>query len=1082
MELVSYSNKAFEAENENGHPPDRPEDPEPIGGRTSPSWIETVQKSVGTWYQKHRRALILATKFTLLALYMAYLAYALYYRFGDEGSLRLLVCTILGVVILILKLMWGPMQRRCSSCCPSVSSSREQKTRTILRWTLGVSMAIFIVVWTGVDVGRKDTRNLVSLSGIAFFVIVLYITSVNPAKVNWHPVFWGMAIQYVFALLIIRTQWGYDAFEWLGDRFTELLEYSDEGAIFVFGEKYTDHVFAMKVLPVIVYFSSLISILYYLGAMQAIIRVIGRFLAFCMDTSATESINAAGNIFIGQTEAPLMIRPFMPKMTNSEIHAVMTGGFATVAGSVLGAYIAYGVKANYLLGASVMSAPAALAMSKLTYPETETTDVNEEDVYKLIQTQQSKNLIEAASMGASTAISLVANVAVNVMAFLAILAFLNATLVWFGDRVGVDGLTFEFLCSYVFYPMAFLMGVDEQDCRRVAQLIGYKTFMNEFVAYVEMGKLLDNLQVYHNYTTAVGANASYFQDGLDIILPAWNDTRLVGGFMTARSEAIATYALCGFSNLGSMGIQLGAFSAMIPSRKADLSRMVLRAMIAGNVACFMTACIAVIGVLIVFVKVVHPTVATRLHDCGPDCAPSTVKRTRKITRWTLYVGMAVFIILWTILDVGIAFFVISLYITSVHRTKVNWHPVFWGMAMQYVFALLIIRTQWGFQAFDWLGDRVTTFLGYTDAGSRFVFGEKFTDHVFAFQVLPVIVFFGAFMSVLYHVGVMQAVIGVGGRCLAFCMGTSPTESINTVGNIFVSQTEAPLMIKPFIERMTRSELHAVSTGGFATVAGSIMGAYISYGVKASYLLGASVMSAPGALAMSKLTYPETEVNDINAKEVYQLKFGSSNNMFEAIAVGASTAVKLIANIAANLIAIIALLEFLNATLQWFGDRAGVDGLTFQFLCSYVFYPMAFLMGVDASDCRRVARLIGIKTFTNEFVAYIEMGKLIDNGHVYSNYTTTVGNNARVLQDGLDVILPEWNNTRLEGGCLHARSEMIATYALCGFSNLSCIGIQLGSFGAMAPSRRTDFSRLVLRALIAGSVTCFMNACMAGKRE
>nr|KAG5698782.1 hypothetical protein BaRGS_032201 [Batillaria attramentaria] len=677
-QTIAYSNKAFEAENENGHPPDRPEDPEPIGGRTSPSWIETVQKSVGTWY-------------------------ALYYRFGDEGSLRLLV--------------------------------------------------------------------------------------------NWHPVFWGMAIQYVFALLIIRTQWGYDAFEWLGDRFTELLEYSDEGAIFVFGEKYTDHVFAMKVLPVIVYFSSLISILYYLGAMQAIIRVIGRFLAFCMDTSATESINAAGNIFIGQ------------------------------------------VKANYLLGASVMSAPAALAMSKLTYPETETTDVNEEDVYKLIQTQQSKNLIEAASMGASTAISLVANVAVNVMAFLAILAFLNATLVWFGDRVGVDGLTFEFLCSYVFYPMAFLMGVDEQDCRRVAQLIGYKTFMNEFVAYVEMGKLLDNLQVYHNYTTAVGANASYFQDGLDIILPAWNDTRLVGGFMTARSEAIATYALCGFSNLGSMGIQLGAFSAMIPSRKADLSRMVLRAMIAGNVACFMTACIA-----------------------------------------------------------GIAFFVISLYITSVHRTK----------------------------------------------------------------VLPVIVFFGAFMSVLYHVGVMQAVIGVGGRCLAFCMGTSPTESINTVGNIFVSQTEAPLMIKPFIERMTRSELHAVSTGGFATVAGSIMGAYISYGVKASYLLGASVMSAPGALAMSKLTYPETEVNDINAKEVYQLKFGCA------------------------------------------------------FLCSYVFYPMAFLMGVDASDCRRVARLIGIKTFTNEFVAYIEMGKLIDNGHVYSNYTTTV-----------------------------------------------------------------DFSRLVLRALIAGSVTCFMNACMAG---
>ncbi|XP_076439690.1 solute carrier family 28 member 3-like isoform X2 [Babylonia areolata] len=552
--------------------------------------VGSIQNFLKTQVQKHNRQVGVAVRCILLVLYFAYFGYCMYYRFGDEGSMRLLVCTVFGCLLILVHLLPATFKARlvsgCTSCC-----RRSPRFSVIFRWTLYVLVLGFIVLYTGLDMGRKNPRNLMSLCGIAVFILCLYLTSASPANVNWHPVFWGLSIQYIFALLIIRTSWGYEAFDWLGDRVTELLAYSDKGARFVFGDKYTDHIFAMKALPVIVYFSSLISVLYYLGVMQAMIGVVGRFLAFCLNTSPTESLSAAGNIFVGQTEAPLMIRPFMEKMTKSELHAIMTGGFATVSGSVLGSYITFGVKASYLLGASVMAAPCSLALSKLTFPETERNTIDAKEVFNIAK-GSANNVIEAASSGASTAIKLVANVAVNVMAFLAILEFLNATLTWFGDRAGIDGLSFEFLCSYLFYPVTFLMGVDSEDCRRVAQLIGYKVFSNEFVAYTELGHLLDNRDTLHNYTTTFGANTTILYDDLDIILPRWNSTRLHGGVLMARSEVIATYSLCGFANLGSMGIQLGGLGAMAPSRRSDLSRLVLRAMITGCIVCFTTACIA----------------------------------------------------------------------------------------------------------------------------------------------------------------------------------------------------------------------------------------------------------------------------------------------------------------------------------------------------------------------------------------------------------------------------------------------------------------------------------------------------------
>ncbi|KAL8573270.1 hypothetical protein ACOMHN_006681 [Nucella lapillus] len=348
-----------------------------------------------------------------------------------------------------------------------------------------------------------------------------------------------------------------------------------------------------QIMPMVVFFSAVMSVLYYLGVMQRIISVLGRFLGFCLGTTAAESLCAAFNIFLAMTDTPMMVRPYLPKMTKSELHAIMTGGFATIAGSVLGAYIGFGVPANHLLSASVMSAPAALAISKLTYPETEPEAVQDQD-YDIVDRGSEGNLIEAASAGASYSILLVGSILVNIIAFLSILKFVNATLTWFGDRAGVQDLTFELICSYLLYPVALFMGTElGPDCRRLGELVGIKTFTNEFIAYKSLEKLLNNRQLWNNYTTLYDvsdpANVAYHD--LDITLTRWNVT-LEKGFLSRRSEVIATYALCGFSNFGSMGILLGSMSAMAPERRADVASIIFRAMIAGNVACFFTACIA----------------------------------------------------------------------------------------------------------------------------------------------------------------------------------------------------------------------------------------------------------------------------------------------------------------------------------------------------------------------------------------------------------------------------------------------------------------------------------------------------------
>ncbi|MBZ3880035.1 Sodium/nucleoside cotransporter 1 [Sciurus carolinensis] len=348
------------------------------------------------------------------------------------------------------------------------------------------------------------------------------------------------------------------------------------------------------------------------------------------------------------------------------------------------------------------------------------------------------------------------------------------------------------------------------------------------------------------------------------------------------------------------------------------------------------------------------------------------------------------------------------------------------------------------------------FLSYTEAGSSFVFGEALIKDVFAFQVLPIIVFFSCVMSILYYVGLMQWVISKIAWLMQVTMGTTATETLSVAGNIFVSQTEAPLLIRPYLADMTLSEVHVVMTGGYATIAGSLLGAYISFGIDAASLVAASVMAAPCALALSKLVYPEVEESKFRSEEGVKLTYGEAQNLVEAASSGAAISVKVVANIAANLIAFLAVLAFVNAALSWLGDMVEIQGLSFQLICSYILRPVAFLMGVAWEDCPVVAELLGIKLFLNEFVAYQEL----------SQYRQ------RRLAG-----VEEWVGAKKQW--ISVRAEILTTFALCGFANFSSIGIMLGGLTSLVPQRRSDFSQLVLRALFTGACVSLVNACVAG---
>uniref|UniRef100_A0A8C5N7E5 Sodium/nucleoside cotransporter n=1 Tax=Gouania willdenowi TaxID=441366 RepID=A0A8C5N7E5_GOUWI len=495
----------------------------------------------------------------------------------------------------------------------------------------------------------------------------------------------------------------------------------------------------------------------------------------------------------------------------------------------------------------------------------------------------------------------------------------------------------------------------------------------------------------------------------------------------------------------------------------------------GYVAYFIAACVldfqratalVVLTVLAVFAKsyeLIKNSVALSLYDTIP-CVFHHVEGFLLCCRVFLLV-VVVLLVCWLALDTskrpeqlisfgGVCMFILLIFLFSVHRAEVMWRPVFWGLGLQFCIGLFVIRTQPGFIAFEWLGKQ--TFLNYTIAGSSFVFGPELTAKVFAFQALPIVVFFSSVMSILYFLGVMQWLILKISWVMQITMGTSATETLSVAGNIFVGQTEAPLLIRPYLQDMTKSEIHAVMVGGFATIAGSVMGAFISFGIDPSSLISASVMAAPCALALSKLSYPETEESAFTSEKNIKVACGDEQNILEAASNGASASIGLVANIAANLIAFLAILEFINNALSWFGGMVGFPEITFELLCSYVFMPVAFMMGIPYDESFTVAELIGTKLFLNEFVAYEKLATLKIN-----------------RLNGLDELIGG------ERQWISVRSEIITTYALCGFANMSSLGIVIGGLASICPSRKGDISSLVLRAMITGTCVSLVNSCIAG---
>ncbi|CAK6950523.1 solute carrier family 28 member 3-like [Scomber scombrus] len=440
-----------------------------------------------------------------------------------------------------------------------------------IRWIMYVLLLVAVVCWLALDTAKRGTRQLVSFSGLLLLIFLMLLFSKHPFRWCWQTLLSGIGLQFIFGLLILRTTVGLGALEWLGKQAESFMSYADVGSKFVFGITYTDHFFVFKVMPILVFLSSVISILYYIGFMQWLICKIGFIMQVTMGTSPTESMAAAGNIFLGQTESPLLIRPYISRLTRSEIHAVMTGGFASISGTILGAFISFGVNATHLLTASVMSAPASLAIAKTFWPETEIPSATDNHDLKMNK-GESTNVLEAASQGASNAVALVANIVVNLIAFLALLAFFDGVLSWLGGMLDCPQLSFSLICSYVFMPLSFMMGVSWEDSFIVAELIGTKTFLNEFVAYQKLSEFIKRRHA---------GGPEYVNN--------------VKQYMSVHSETIATYALCGFSNFASLGMSVGALSSIAPERRSDFSSCGFRALIAGGVSCFMTACIA--GVL-----------------------------------------------------------------------------------------------------------------------------------------------------------------------------------------------------------------------------------------------------------------------------------------------------------------------------------------------------------------------------------------------------------------------------------------------------------------------------------------------------
>lgn len=397
--------------------------------------------------------------------------------------------------------------------------------------------------------------------------------------------------------------------------------------------------------------------------------------------------------------------------------------------------------------------------------------------------------------------------------------------------------------------------------------------------------------------------------------------------------------------------------------------------------------------------------------------------------------------------VGIAAILGACYAFSTDRKAIRWKTVAWGIGLQFIFALVVLKFKWGQDAMTYAGLGVTKLLDLGKVGASFVFGslaspDASTGFIFAFYVLPTIIFIAAFFAMLYYFGIMQLIIQGAAWLMSRLMGVSGAESLNVAAGIFMGQTEAPLTIRPLLAKLTRSELMTIMTSGMAHISAGIMTAYIASGVEAKHLLASIIMTSPGTFLIAKTLVPETEQpvsgGNVSIAEIEETK---SSNLLAAIARGTTDGLSLAINVAAMLIAFLALIALLNGIMGWVHGLWSWFPASLQIVMGWLFAPVAWLIGVPWSDANNVGSVLGIRMVGNELIAYGQLGQL--KAH------------------------------------LDPRSFTIATYALCGFANLSSIGIQIGGIGALAPSRRDDLARLGFRAMLAGTMANLVAAAIVG---
>jgi len=404
---------------------------------------------------------------------------------------------------------------------------------------------------------RPLGARLVGVIGIAAILVIGVGLSRNRGAISRRVVAWGLGLQVAFAVFVLRVPLGQRLFRALGDVVTRILSFSYAGSEFVFGEIGRQHsslgvVFAFQVLPAIIFVSALFAIMYYLGVMQVVVRAFAVVMNKVMRASGAESLNVAASIFMGQTEAPLTIRPFLPSMTRSELMTVMTAGMAHVSGSIMAAYIAFGIEARHLLTAVIMTAPGTIMMAKLLEPETETPATLGEVRIAIPRTDV--NVVDAAARGTTEGLHLMLNVIAMLISFIALVALVNGGFGWVHSQLSWFPADLQTVLGWVFRPVALAMGVPWHDSGTIGGLLGTRMVLNEFIAYAQLGPL---------------------KASLDPV-----------------SFTIATFALCGFANVSSVGIQIGGIGALAPDRKHDLARLGFRAMIAGTLANFLSATIA----------------------------------------------------------------------------------------------------------------------------------------------------------------------------------------------------------------------------------------------------------------------------------------------------------------------------------------------------------------------------------------------------------------------------------------------------------------------------------------------------------